>query len=187
MKRVLFVVAAVLVAAVGVAYATGVGPAPGGDDATIESFPTETPASDGSGGGGATAGTPTDDGGGTAETTATRTRPPFTFAIERIEECGRTCRDVTSTLTNRQDATARNVTVYTRIFVGNGTDGDVVWSGKKAVGDLGPGESYTATERVELSLAEASSVKAHDGWVTVQTTVQTADRTVTYTRHRDVT
>lgn len=35
-----------------------------------------------------------------------------------VEECGQTCRDVTSTLSNNQDETATGVTVYTRVFAG---------------------------------------------------------------------
>ncbi|AXG11426.1 hypothetical protein DU484_17065 [Haloplanus rubicundus] len=44
-----------------------------------------------------------------------------TDRIGRIEECGRTCRNVTSTLTNDGTA-ASDVTVYTH--AGNGVDGD---------------------------------------------------------------
>jgi hypothetical protein len=111
--------------------------------------------------------------------------PAFAFAIDRIEECGRSCRDVTSTLTN-DGADATDVTVYTRIYVGNGTDGDVIWEGNERVGDLGAGESYTTTERVELSLVDAVVVESAGGWITVQTTVQSDETTVTFTQRRQV-
>ena len=164
----------VLVGIVG-ALVTGFGPLPGDDSGgDVGSFPTATPA-------------PTTDAGAEQPTTTTPTEtPPFTFVIDSIEECGQTCRDVTSTVTNQQDATARNTTVYTRLYVGNGTDGDVAWQGSERVGTLDPGESATATKRVELSFSEALAVQNNDGWITVQTTVETVDRTVTFTDRRQV-
>jgi hypothetical protein len=192
--KLLAVVGVLSLVAAGVlgAFATGFGPAPGGDSGSdVESFPTATPAETAGGdGAGETATATTADGDGAGETATptatTATTPPFTFSIDSIEECGRTCRDVTSTLTNRQDATAENVTVYTRVFVGNGTDGDVVWEGSEPVGTLDAGESYTATRRVELSYSDALTIQQSGGWITVQTTVQTDDRTVTFSDQRQV-
>lgn len=149
----------------------GGGAASDGND--VGSFPTETPT-----------GTASADGSGTNTVTPEPT-PAFAFAIDRIEECGRPCRDVTSTLTN-DGADATDVTVYTRIYVGNGSDGNVIWEGKERVGNLGAGESYTATERVELSLADAIAVESAGGWITVQTTVQSDETTVTFTQRRQV-
>jgi hypothetical protein len=168
------------------ALVTGVGPAPGGEaGADVESFPTETPATpvdDSSGGDG---GGSSSMSGGTATASET-TAPPFGFRIDAIEPCGRTCRDVTLTLTNQQETTAEDVTVYTRIFVGQGTDGNVAWEGRASVGTLEAGASHTATRRVALSYGEAFAIRQHGGWVTVQTTVQTADGTVTFTEPRKV-
>ncbi|MFB6280562.1 MAG: hypothetical protein ABEH40_00895 [Haloferacaceae archaeon] len=158
---------AVLIAAAGVgAFASGFGPAPGGND-EAGSFPTATA-------------TPTP---ATADGTA---RPAFAFAIERVDKCGRTCRDVTTTLRNGGDASATGVVVHTRVFAGNGTDGDVVWSGTERVGRLAAGGSHTATRRVELSYREGLAVRRADGWITVQTTVESDQRTVTFTDRRDV-
>lgn len=172
-------VALLVVAGVAGAFVTGFGPAPGGDSGSdVESFPTATSTA-----------TPSDDGtggSGTSGTTTATAVPPYGFTINSIEECGQTCRDVTSTLTNQQETTAENVTVYTRIFVGNDTDGDVIWQGKESVGTLDAGESYTATRRVELSYSEAIAVRQNDGWITVQTTVKSNDRTVTFTDQRQV-
>jgi hypothetical protein len=106
--------------------------------------------------------------------------------IDNIEECGQTCRDVTSTLSNQQDATAENVTVHTRILAGQGTDGDVVWRGSEDVGTLPAGESSTTTRQVELSFADALKIENNGGWITVQTTVETADGSVTFTDERQV-
>lgn len=151
---------------------------PGGGDTDTDSFPTATPESD-------------DDGSTATESpdssTATATpTPPFGFAIDTIEECGQTCRDVTSTLTNQQDATAENVTVYTRIFVGQGTDGDEIWRGQEDAGTLSAGDSYTAEKRVELSLSDGLAVENNGGWITVQTTVEAEGQTVTFTDERQV-
>ncbi|KTG27610.1 hypothetical protein [Haloferax profundi] len=198
MKRSLLVASAVVLlvaAGVGVSFVTGIGPFADGSDAGDQSadpFPTQTatPTSDGSG---STEGSETDGGtsGGdaTATSTATTAEPadPFAFTIVRIEECGQTCRDVTSTLTNRQDTGATGVTVYSRIFAGNSTaSDDEIWRGSESVGDLGAGESYTTTRRVELSFSEAFAVQQSDGWITIQTTIQTDQQTLTYTERRDV-
>jgi len=142
----------------------------GGSGDDIESFPTETPTRTASEGG---------------STTTADSGPDFAFTVDRIEECGRTCRDVTSTLVN-DGANATDVTVYTRIYAGNGTDGDVIWEGRERVGALDAGEPYTTTERVDLSLADAVAVESADGWITVQTTIQSTEETVTTTQRRQV-
>jgi hypothetical protein len=164
----------VVVGAAGVAALwTGVGPAPGGDSGEeVTDFPTATPAS-GSSSGGATADTP-------------EPRPAFAFAVDGTERCGRTCRDVTSTLRNEGDARATGTTVYTRIYVGQEASGDVVWAGTESVGRLDASATYTATTRVELSLSAAAAVEAAGGWITVQTTVETDQRTVTFAEPRRV-
>ncbi|MFC7046741.1 hypothetical protein ACFQH6_16190 [Halobacteriaceae archaeon GCM10025711] len=164
------------------AFATGFGPAPGGDTGADDgSFPTETTttAADTGAGGGSS-------GGSDAATTTTATAPPFTFVVEKVEECGTTCRDVTTTLTNEQSTPASDVTVHTRIFAGKGTDGDVVWKGSEPVGVLDAGESYTATRRVELSMMDAYKIKQNDGWITIQTSVTADGETTTFTEQRDV-
>lgn len=149
---------------IGAAVYTGVGPAPGGSESgeEITDFPTATP--------------------GTTAVANTESAPPFAFTVDTIEECGRTCRDVTATLHNNQDETATGVTVFTRVYAGqNNTDtDDLVWEGKEDVGTLEGGTSHTSTERVELSLQEGRKIEQHDGWITIVTTVQTDDRTVTF-------
>lgn len=176
-KKLLALVIVVALVAGGAAVALGVGPlgdapqsgAESGDD--VESFPTETAES-------------TNDGGDTSSTTTAE--QPFTLTVDSIEECGETCRDVTTTLTNEQSSTASNVTVYTRIYAGNGTDGDVVWEGTESVGAMDAGESGTDTTRVELSLRDGYAIQSADGWITVQTTVQSENETMTTTEQRQV-
>lgn len=166
----------------GLAFASGFSPGSGGDDGATTEFPTataapgSTPTPDGTG----------DGGDGTGSTT-TPVQQPFAVTVDRVEECGRTCRDVTVSLTNRQSDPASGVTVYTRVFAGNSTDeDDVVWRGTEDVGGLAAGETHTTTKRVELSYSEAYEVQQADGWITVQTTVQTDDRTVTFVERRQV-
>jgi len=164
----------VALAVVGVAFAVGGGPGSGGTDAASDDeFPTATAT-----------GTPS--GGGTEGTATGPDGPAFAFVIDGTEACGRTCRDVTTTLRNDGDARATGVVVHTRVFVGNGTDGDVAWSGSERVGDLAAGGSHTATRRVELSYGDGLAVQAADGWITIQTTVESDGRTVTFTERRQV-
>lgn len=165
----------ILIGALGVAIYAGVGPAPGGDsDDQITDFPTATDSGQGSAPG--------------AETASPSDTPPFTFTIEEIEECGQTCRDVTVTLHNNQDEPASGVTVFTRIFAGkNTTDSDdLVWEAKEEVGTLDAGESHTTTKRVELSVQEGLKIERNDGWITIVTTVQTDERTVTFRDNEQV-
>jgi len=131
-------------------------------DEEIDSFPTETAES------------------------GTATADPFSVSVERVEQCGRACRDVTIALTNDEATTARNVTVYTRVYAENGTDGEVLWENRRPVGALGAGDSTTFSERVSLSLSDAATVRNADGQITVQMTVQSDGETMTVTERRDV-
>jgi len=126
-----------------------------------------------------------------AEPTATPmavSEPAFSFTVGEIENCGLTCRDVTATVTNTGNGTASNVTVSTRLFAGeNTTDPEaLIWEDSEDVGTLDGGESYTTTEQLSLSLQEASQVRQTDGWITIQTTVESEERTVTFQRSRQV-
>ncbi|MCQ4334075.1 hypothetical protein KM295_11410 [Natronomonas sp. F2-12] len=162
----------VLVASVlGVALYAGMGPAPGGGSGEeIEEFPTEGDADDGT------------------DATLSDDTEPFSFTIDDIEECGETCRDVTATLDNNQNGTATDVTVYIRIFAGEGNTetGDVVWEDIEDVGEMDAGGTHTTTKRVELSLQDGRSVERNNGWITILTTVESDDTTVTFQESRQV-
>ncbi|ELZ81187.1 hypothetical protein C454_09086 [Haloferax gibbonsii ATCC 33959] len=200
MRRTLLVAATVLVlltAGVSAAFVTGIGPFSDDADDSDEPFPTQTtaPPDDGDSGDSGSSDSGSSDsesgdsssGDGDGDASESESVPPFGVVVDNIEKCGQTCRDVTSTITNQQDADSSGVTVYSRIFVGNSTDpDDEVWRGSQAVGDLAAGESYTTTKRVKLSYSEAFAVRQADGWITVQTTIETDDRTLTYTEQRDV-
>ncbi|SHG52211.1 hypothetical protein [Halobaculum gomorrense] len=191
LRRILAVLAVVAVVAVGgaAAFIAGVGPLGdigGGASDTV----TETPESTGTVYG--DAGGSSGDSGGATNTASggssdANSLPPYTFAVTSIEECGQTCRDVTVRLDNNRNETATGVTMYTRIFAGNSTDSsDKVWEGKRDVGTLEAGESITATSRVQLSYSEGYQVKQADGWVTILTTVESDDVTITFKQRRDV-
>lgn len=190
-KRTIAVLAVSLlvVGAGAAALATGFGPAPGGESGgdDIEHFPTETSADDSTSGSGDDSNSGSDSTDDSSDDTQQVASSPFTFVIDQIEDCGTTCRDVTVTLTNEQNQTDEDVTVYTRIYAGNTTDDDArIWEGKEAVGTMDAGASVTRTQRVSLSYSDAYSVQQNDGWITVVTTVQSNNETLTFTEHRDV-
>jgi len=157
----------------GVALFTGVGPVPGGadDDEQLTDFPTATSHPE-----------PNDSVAPPTSNEAATEVQPFSFTIDRIEECGVTCRDVTATLHNTKDETATGVTVYSRIFAGqdNSDPDDIVWEGTQDVGALEAGGSYTSTRRVELSLQESVKIQSSNGWITIITTVESDADTVTF-------
>lgn len=116
---------------------------------------------------------------------STSASQPFTLDTRDVETCGMLCRNVTSTVTNEQATAARYVIIRTRLYAGNDTD-EVRWRGVERVDSIGAGETYSTTQRVELSLEAALAVRDADGWVTIHTTVETADRSVTVIDRRDV-
>lgn len=201
LRRILAVVAVVAIVAVGgvAAFIVGIGPLGdigGGDSDAVTETPTSTgtvygDAGEPSSGGGGSGGS-----GGDADATTTtasggssdaNSPPPYTFAVTSIEECGQTCRDVTVRLDNNRNETATGISVYTRIFAGNSTDsGDKVWEGKRDIGTLEAGESTTATSRVQLSYSEGYRVQQEDGWITIVTTVESDDVTITFNQRRSV-
>lgn len=193
-RRIAAVLVLVVVVAVGgaAAFVQGIGPLGdigGGDSNPVTETPQSTGTvydadesgdSSGSGGGG-------DGSGGDSGSGDTQSLPPYTFAVESIEQCGQTCRDVTVSLDNNRNETATGVTVYTRIYAGNSTESsDQIWEGKRDVGTVEAGGSVTETSRVELSYAEAYQVQQNDGWITIVTTVESDDVTITYKERRDV-
>lgn len=167
-------VVVLVVIALLLAVVSGVVPLGGNSDG-VEDFPTETGTSYGGDGGSGD--------GGSATTTES---PPFEMIIEEIESCGQTCRDVTGRLVNNQERQATGVTVYTRIYAGDDTEGDVVWEGSQDIGTMGPGEAVRDTQRVELGMSEAAAVQSSGGEITILTVVETDRQTVSFTEHRDV-
>lgn len=122
---------------------------------------------------------------GTASPDETAT-PPFSLETGTVEHCGALCRNVTSTVTNRQSTAAADVTVTTRLYPGNDTGGAVLYQGVERVGRLEAGGSYTATRRIELELSDAMEIQEAGGWVTIRTTVQSDDRRLVVTDRQQV-
>jgi hypothetical protein len=188
-RRLFGVVALVAVVLVAAAFVLPDGPVPGaGGDEPIDGA-TDGAAGDGGdgasdGGSGSSASTPLVTVSG-VEGTATAEKP-FAFTIDEIEQCGSTCRDVTSTVTNQQSSEATGVDVTTDIYAGNETSGDTIWSGEEDVGTLPAGESYTATKRVDLGMSDALAVEQNDGWITIETTIESDSKTMTIIERRDV-
>jgi hypothetical protein len=106
----------------------------------------------------------------------------FDFRIQRVSDCGFTCRDVTITATNTGDATAENVTVQTQLATGE----RAVWRGSESVAELGPGESTTVTKRVTVGYFDALAVLGNGGDVTANTTVTWDSGSETFTERRKV-
>jgi len=102
--------------------------------------------------------------------------------VERVESCESTCRDVTVTLENTGTRTARDVDARTEILV----EDDVIWTGNERVGELPAGESYTTTRRVDVGFADALAIRGNDGYVTIRTTVESANATTELTERRKV-
>lgn len=152
-------------------------PSSDGGTATATAAP-DTRTATASGGGD---GTETDA--GSATPTATATPAQFAFVVEEITECGRTCRTVTSSVTNDGDETATSVVVETRLYAGNSTaESDRIYTGTEDVGALAAGEAARTTRDVDLSASEALAVDEAGGWVTVETIVrsdQTTERSTT--------
>jgi len=189
-RRLLGVVGVVVVVLVAGAFVFlgGLGPVGDGDASAAG-------GGDGAAGDGAGSGTSDGGSGSSASTplvtvsgaggTATA-EEPFVFTIDEIEQCGSTCRDVTSTVTNQQSSEATGVDVTTDIYAGNETSGDTIWSGEEDVGTLPAGESYTATKRVNLGMSDALAVEQNDGWITIETTIESDSKTMTIIERRDV-
>ncbi|MDY6775032.1 MAG: hypothetical protein SV253_02990 [Halobacteria archaeon] len=106
----------------------------------------------------------------------------FRIETSSIESCGTTCRDVTSTLYNTGDADAHSVEVSTSIYSG----GDLVWEGRKTVGDLKAGDSYTTTQRVDVGLGGGMKIRSNDGLITIETEIESDEERVVFTEERDV-
>jgi len=164
----------------------GSGPGPVGTPAPEPADPGGT-GSDSTGGSGSGGGSSVSGGSGADGGSAGPSEPPYDLDVLGTEQCGNTCRDVTVRLTNNRNETATDLTVRTSIYAGNTTgEGARVWEGRNEVGTLEAGASTTATARVSLSYFEAIDVKRKGGWVTIVTTVESADVTRSFHERRKV-
>lgn len=127
--------------------------------------------SDGSGGGE-----------GSEDATADPEPASFRFTVDRVENCGTTCRDVTVSVRNQGGIAAHNVDVDVRLLA----DGDELWSGSRSFEAVDAGETVTRTERVKLGYFEAAKIKGNDGYVTIETTITWDDGRETFSERRKV-
>lgn len=95
----------------------------------------------------------------------------FELTTAPPEPCGRTCRELRAALTNTGTEDAHGVVVETELASG----GTVLRDRRETVGDLSAGETYRATERVELNAIEAVQVQ-RNGTLTVEHVVTSAER-----------
>ncbi|XGI83546.1 hypothetical protein ACEU6E_09790 [Halorutilales archaeon Cl-col2-1] len=126
--------------------------------------------------------TETQTGNGDVEADSESSSVGFRIETVSIESCGTTCRDVTSTLYNTGDADAHNVEVSTKIYSG----GDLIWEGSKRIGDLEAGESYTQTQEVDVGFGGGMKIRSNDGLITIETKIESDEKTVVFTEERDV-
>ncbi|MFC4358423.1 hypothetical protein ACFO0N_10775 [Halobium salinum] len=112
---------------------------------------------------------PTTDGGDATTDAETGTPEPadFRFDVDRVEDCGTTCRDVTLSVRNRGGTDAENVEMAVRLLA----DGDEVWRGTQPFDRVEAGESRTVTRRVEIGYFDGARIQANDGYVTIETTI----------------
>ena len=95
---------------------------------------------------------------------------------------------MTATIENTQDEPATGVTASTTIYAGKNTTAEdaQIWADTREIGRIDADGSETVTERVTLSLTEAVAVRDNDGWITIETTVESDEETVTMRRTRDI-
>ncbi|MFB6079576.1 MAG: hypothetical protein ABEJ81_01035 [Haloferacaceae archaeon] len=126
------------------------------------------------------------DGGSGTATPTPKPERPFSLAIRNVETCGKTCRDVTVSLTNNADHPRRDVAVTTKMYAGKTAGENRVWTGEKSVGRLGAGASTTRTQRVKVGFLGGAKIKRHGGTVTVVTVVRWDGGSVRFTERKRV-
>lgn len=173
-KLALALALAVVLGGVAVAYSNGVGPLGGDGRQSIEE-----PESRGE--------VYELDGNGTVDVNeSSEGLPAFTTTVKEITKCGQTCSEISAKFTNQMEEDATNVTIYTRIYAGNGTDGDRIWMDNRPVGKIPAETSEHTIDRIELGMFDVPKVSATDGWITIETTVESDQATVTFVSNRKV-
>lgn len=110
--------------------------------------------------------------------------PSVDFRVEPYEivECGFTCREATSTITNTGAEDATNVRVTVNVYA----DDHLIWETEEALGQLEAGSTITRTERIDVSLGEALVIRDNDRRITIEMTISSDQRTVQLSRTRVV-
>jgi hypothetical protein len=108
----------------------------------------------------------------TAETaTGTSPRVRFDAHVDEITKCGFTCRTLTYTIQNRGTEVAESVEVGIRVL----TDGEQVYEGTQAVGDIDPRSQPTAISKdIDVGLGGGRKISGNDGRVVAELTPRAA-------------
>lgn len=106
----------------------------------------------------------------------------FELAPFEIEECGLTCREVTTTIANAGSDDATSVRMEVTVVA----DGDRIWETDDAIGCLDASDEATRTERVELGFSDAHTVRANDDRVCIETIVDSDQGTDRFVRETAV-
>lgn len=102
---------------------------------------------------------------GTAGEDATAPDVEFDASVDDIQECGRTCRALFYTVSNRGTDDAASVGVRIRVFTGGGKVYDEVQ-------DIGPLDARSKRDgikkQIDVGLGGAAKIKNNDGAVTIE-------------------
>ncbi|SFR96564.1 hypothetical protein SAMN05216559_1644 [Halomicrobium zhouii] len=107
---------------------------------------------------------------------------PFTIDVQKIENCGKTCRDVTVSLTNNGGNPRENISVTTTVYAGQ----DSVWQGEAAIGTLASDESTRRTEQIDVGYVGGAKIERNGGTVTIETVVHWDGGEATYREQKQV-
>lgn len=108
------------------------------------------------------------DGGGDGRPNGTDAQLPVAYAIENSTECGRTCRVLTSNVTNLGNESLGNVTLAFVFYAGD----DRVWQGTTDVGSVAGNATERVETRVDVGMDGGLAIRGNDGYVTIRTTVR---------------
>ena len=97
----------------------------------------------------------------------------FEGDVVEIVECGRTCREVTTTLTNTGTADATAVRVAATVVAGE----TLVWETDEEIGRLEAGATVTRTQRIDIDVVSALAIENNDRTITITTTITSAQQT----------
>ena len=115
---------------------------------------------------------PSTDDAAAGDTEAVEEQVRFAIRIDRVEQCGAACRDVTGTLRNVGTGDAHDVEADIELSV----DGTVVWTGTESIGTVPAGETRPFSQRITLGFREALQTRS-SGSVDAVITVRSDEHT----------
>lgn len=106
----------------------------------------------------------------------------FELAPFELTECGSTCREVTTTLTNTGSTDATTVHVSVTVSAGE----TLVWETDEVIGQLAAGAGVTRTHRVEVDLGTALALQETGGEMTIETLITSDQHTERIVREKSM-